>query len=305
MSSFSSSHSVSSSQNTHTVHLAHISDPHLPPPHIPWSAFFLNKRLLSALLWKQKRSKQLQPHINSSLLEHIRRFKTVSAIMVSGDITNFGTREEYMASVPWLRHLPAAPIVVPGNHDAMVAALPENSLDLWKEWSGDTYPFVRYIDHVAIIGLNSAIPTLPFTAYGRVSSAQLLHLDSLLKTLGEQGYCRVIMIHHPPKKGLLKTKKSLLNLKKVSEILRKRGAELVVHGHSHNATVTTVENTDIPLLGVGAASMSSRSLQRRASWNSLLFSRTNNKNCIELTRYDYEGHVMAKRKWVAPLKGHV
>lgn len=302
---FPASFSDAPQHNDQAVHLAHISDPHLPPPSIPWSAFVLNKRLLSAILWKSKRQYQHHPEVNQALLHHIQHFKTLSALLVSGDITNFGTREEYQASVKWLNNLPVPPIVVPGNHDAMVAEPSEKTLDFWIKWSGKVYPFVRYINHVAVIGLNSAIPTLPFTAYGHISRSQLSLLDSLLGKLGDQGYCRVIMIHHPPKKGLMKRQKSLLNIKSFSDILRKRGAELVLHGHSHNATITHVENTDIPLLGIGAASMDTASEQRRASWNSLLFSQKKNGHYIDLTRYDYQGEAMARQQWLRPIKGRI
>ncbi|WP_237442167.1 MULTISPECIES: metallophosphoesterase [unclassified Saccharibacter] len=290
-------------QAAQTISLAHISDPHLPLPSIPWTSFFLNKRLLSALLWRIKRQHCLRPDINKRLLKSIQSVKTLSNILVSGDITNFGTYEEYLSSRSWLQRLPAPPIVVPGNHDIMVPITPEKSLALWKEWSGESYPFVRLIGHVAIIGLNSALPTPPFTAYGYLSKSQLLELESLLETLGKQGYCRVVMIHHPPKKGLLKKQKSLLNTNKLSRILQRRGAELVVHGHSHNATVTTVENTDIPLVGIGAASMYSHCDHRQASWNHFIFTPQTNEHHIQLMRYNYEGEIMTQKQWSAPIGG--
>ncbi|MXV44472.1 metallophosphoesterase [Saccharibacter sp. 17.LH.SD] len=284
------------------VSLAHLSDPHLPPPRLRWTSLFFNKRLLSFLLWKTQRRLAHLSSVNQQLLEKIRSHGNIAATLVSGDITNFGTYEEYQSSQHWLKKLPEPAIVVPGNHDIMVAIPPEKSLHLWGEWCDDVFPFVRVIDHVAIIGLNSAIPTPLFTAYGCLKKRQLAKLETLLDVLGKEGYCRVIMIHHPPKKGLLPLRKSFLGTKAFARVLQRKGAEIVLHGHSHNATINTIEGTKIPLVGVGAASLKSDHPQKEASWNHLLLTPKEHNWHIALTRQNYKGQVMETREWVAPIR---
>lgn len=279
-----------------SISFAHLSDPHLPPPSIPWTSFF-NKRLLSRILWKTKRRHVLCPSITDNLLKNIAQHKNISNLLISGDITNFGSREEYIQAANWLKKLPIVPIVVPGNHDFMAPISYQNSLAFWEKWSGPEFPFVRFIEKVAVIGLNSAIPTLPFTAYGYVSKKQLQRLGTLLAELGEQGYCRVVMLHHPARAGLLPYCKSLLNIGALTKVLRKYGAELVLHGHSHDATLTTIKNTSIPLLGVSAASMKSPISHRKASWNHLTFTPQLKGWKINLIRRDSNGNVLSQLEW--------
>lgn len=287
-----------SSLNRHDsiIHLAHISDPHLPPPTIPWTSF-LNKRLLSRVLWASKRRHLLRPIITEQLLKNISTYTHIRALLISGDLTNFGTKEEYIQAITWLKSLPNLPIVVPGNHDFMAPISHKNSLALWEEWSGKTFPFVRFFDGVAVVGLNSALPTLPFTAYGFINKKQRNNLAKLLAELGKEGYCRVVMLHHPPRKGLLPYRKSLINTHALGEILSSCGAELVLHGHSHDATFTTVENTNIPLLGVSAAAMDSQKLRRMAGWNYLSFKPDREGWNITVQRKTISGHTFSHFTW--------
>ncbi|MCX5615782.1 metallophosphoesterase [Bombella sp. TMW 2.2559] len=275
-----------------------MSDPHLPPPYIAWSSF-LNKRLLSRILWISKRRHLLQPFITKQLLEDIAKHKELSALLISGDITNFGTHEEYQQAANWLKALPLLPVVIPGNHDLMAPISHKNGLALWEKWSDRHFPFIRFFEKVAVIGLNSALPTPPFTAYGRIDRKQLQKLASLLAELDEEGYCRIVMLHHPPHKGLLPYRKSLINTSAFSKVLNTHGAELVLHGHSHDATLTTVEGTNIPLLGVSAASMASDYPQRRASWNHLTFIAHDAGWQIRLLRKDYTGRTLSRMQWLS------
>lgn len=289
---------TSFSRRDPSICLAHMSDPHLPPPAIAWSSF-LNKRLLSRILWRSKRRHVLRPDVTAQLIENIATHKEVSALLISGDITNFGTREEYEQAASWLGKLPISPIVVPGNHDFMAPITYGNSLALWENWAEGNFPFVRCFGKVAVIGLNSALPTLPFTAYGYIGKKQRQKLAKLLAELGKEGYCRVVMLHHPPHKGLLPYRKSLIDTAALAKILQSHGAELVLHGHSHNATLTTVEGTDIPLLGISAAAMDSHHLERKAGWNHLTFTPHEDGWQIKLLRKDYTGTVFSRMKWLS------
>lgn len=278
------------------VSFAHLSDPHLVPPPIPWKRFF-NKRLLSRYFWQKRRRHHHLTSIRDALLNDIRTQSDLDAILISGDLTNFGTPEEFAQAARWLEELPVSPLVVPGNHDAMVHAPYEETLALWEKWGAPSSPYVRQFGEVAVIGVNSAVPNLPFVSGGYVSDDQLERLSSILDEHGRQGHCRVVMLHHPPRTDLLARRNALRNTDAVADILRRHGAELVLHGHSHDATLTTVENSSIPLLGVGAASMKHSLPRRAASWNRLSFTRAEQDWHISVTRRRYDGVVLQTMQW--------
>ncbi|QDH25772.1 metallophosphoesterase [Neokomagataea tanensis] len=254
-------------QNQSCVRIAHLSDPHLPPPPVPWSQAF-NKRGLSLLSWHKHRRHVHQAPLCDALVQDIARTE-VDAIMVSGDLTNFGTPAEFTKAAQWLAALPAPAFVIPGNHDAMVRQPEATGRSKWIDWAAPQYPYCHELNGVAIIGVNSGVPTLPFMASGRVGKQQRQRLATLLKRTHDAGLCRVVMIHHPPCKGLVPWRKALHDMKAVTDVLRAEGAEIVLHGHSHNATLTHIPNSTIPLLGVASASLQSAKPHRQACWNEL------------------------------------
>ena len=277
------------------VTLAHISDPHLPPPPVHWRAA-LNKRALSLLSWKKHRQYVHLTQTCAALVKDIGR-TGVDTILVSGDLTNFGTPDEFASAARWLEALPAPALVIPGNHDCMVRQSASVGLDQWERWSSRQYPYVRLQNGVAIIGVNSGIPTAPFMAYGRVGRRQRERLEALLEQLGKEGLCRVVMIHHPPKRGLVPWRKSLLDYREVAAVLRRAGAELVLHGHSHDATLTHIAGTDIPLLGVASASLTDDRPHRQACWNHLTIHPYEEGWKIDLARHRLDGSVSERASW--------
>lgn len=278
--------------------LAHISDPHLAPPPVPWRKA-LNKRALSLLSWSRHRQHVHLSKTCEALVADIAR-TGVDAVLVSGDLTNFGTPDEFRSAARWLETLPAPALVIPGNHDCMVRQRWSDGLAQWERWSARSYPYVRIMGCVAIVGLNSAIPTAPFMAYGKIGRAQRARLEALLKRLGEDGLCRVVMIHHPPRCGLVPWRKSLHDHQAVSDVLQRSGAEIVLHGHSHDATLTHIDGTDIPLLGVASASLSDSRPHRQACWNYLSIHPYNSGWSISLERHRADGSVSERAEWYRP-----
>jgi len=120
------------------------------------------------------------------------------------------------------------------------------------------FPFLRIRDQIAIIGLSSAETTPPFVAGGHVGKRQLEHLDRLLETLGKAGFFRVVLIHHPPLPGKNSRRKGLWDAADLTEILKKHGPELVLHGHNHKYMLTMLETRRGPIPVVGAPSASAK-----------------------------------------------
>jgi hypothetical protein len=116
---------------------------------------------------------------------------------------------------------------------------------------------VRVRDGVALFNLCSAVPTAPHLATGRLGQAQLDRLDALLGDPAYRDAFRVLLIHHPPVPGAVSKRKSLEDQDALRALLARHGADLVLHGHAHEAMVSTAPGPDgamIPVLGVPSAS---------------------------------------------------
>jgi 3',5'-cyclic AMP phosphodiesterase CpdA len=128
--------------------------------------------------------------------------------------------------------------------------------DLQWERSGgapaDSFPFVRRIGPLALIGLSSAVPTPPFFASGTLGSTQLAALRDILAQLGAEGAFRIVLIHHPPLYAKGHRRKALTDASEFGGVVRAAGAELVLHGHMHLATLGHIG--EVPVIGVPSAS---------------------------------------------------
>ncbi len=256
--------------------LAHLSDPHLPPPKgaFGWRDL-LSKRLLSRIAWRRKRNEH-RPEILATLVADLKAYAP-DHVAITGDLTNFASPVELEAARLWLEALgPARDITVsPGNHDALVDAGGPPFVP-WTPWLGDhgeaSFPQVRIRDGVAIFNLCSATPTALHLATGRLGADQLSRLDA---RLADPAWCdlfRVVLIHHPPVAGAVSARKALEDQDDLRAVLARRGADLVLHGHAHEALVATAPGPDgrmIPVLGVPSASAQGHGRHPAARWHGI------------------------------------
>ncbi|MGI9419626.1 MAG: metallophosphoesterase family protein, partial [Geminicoccaceae bacterium] len=152
------------------------------------------------------------------------------------------------------------------NHDAyleipwsqsfgrLAAYMAQNGQELKTDVS--SFPYVRKIGQVAIVGVSSAIPTRWFSAAGMIGQAQLVRLRMMLRELGEDGYFRTVLVHHPPIEGSARVRKQLRDGKGFREVVADAGAELVLHGHNHRFDQGDVQTPlgKAPVIGVPSAS---------------------------------------------------
>ena len=242
--------------------LAHISDLHLPPPKgaFGWRDL-LSKRLLSRIAWRSKHQEH-RPEVLAALVADLKA-QAPDHIAITGDLTNYASPAEFEAARHWLEALgPSRDITVsPGNHDALVGARSGDSFASWTPWLGDDgqarFPQARVRDRVVLFNLCSAVPTAPHLATGRLGEAQLRRLAALLADPAYRDDFRVLLIHHPPVPGAVAKRKSLEDLDALRAVLAEHGADLILHGHAHDAMVATVPGPNgamIPVLGVPSAS---------------------------------------------------
>jgi 3',5'-cyclic AMP phosphodiesterase CpdA len=240
--------------------LAHLSDPHLPPPPgaFGWRDL-ASKRLLSRLAWRRK-GHQHSPAVLAAVVADLQAYGP-DHVAVTGDLTNFASTAEFAAARAWLQTLgPTRNITIsPGNHDALVATGGPERFAPWAPWLGDgdtlDFPHVRLRDGVAVINLCTAVPTAPWLAAGRVGEDQLRRLSTALAGL-EHDLFKVVLIHHPPTAGAVSRRKALVDQDELRRVLAGGGVDLVLHGHAHEALVGAIPGPrgPIPVLGVPSAS---------------------------------------------------
>ena len=262
-----------------TFQLAHLSDLHLGPMPIVWPWHWTVKRAFGVANWMFKRRHLHIPVLADLILADISR-QAIDHIAVSGDLTNIGIPGEHRRALAWLQRAgpPERISAVPGNHDIYCRLWRDRGVMRWTRYmssivyqqtgldehsapkqSHDTsgiFPFVRRWGKIALIGVNSAIPTKTGSAIGEIGPGQLQRLEAVLTDLQRQQVCRVVMLHHPPLPGQAGPARALRDAHRLEHILTTAGAELVIHGHNHRNMLEYRDWRTRPLPVVGAPSCS-------------------------------------------------
>ena len=252
--------------------LAHFSDPHLGPLPSVRLPDILNKRFFGYLSWIRRRQAVHRPEVLDALAKDLAS-QAPDHVVITGDLTNIALIEEFSRVETWLRRLgePDRISVIPGNHDAYVAVPWATSLAKWQDFmtsesvgggtpavpSGpESFPFVRFRGPAAILGLSTAQPTPLFCAHGTLGSAQLGRLHALLRQLGQDGWCRIVLLHHPPNPNGIAWRKRLVDAEPFRQVIADSGAELILHGHDHTfgEARITAGRAQVPVFGVPSAS---------------------------------------------------
>lgn len=252
---------------------AHISDLHLPfEPHLTLRQH-LSKRQLSVWSWRRRHA--VQSHAVLTALTQDLQAHALDHIVVTGDVTNFSLPGEFRQAAAWLAALAPADRIslVPGNHDALVPVPVADGLGLWSAWMPlqDGWPFVRRVGQVSLIALNSALPTAPLLARGRLGAEQLARLERCLAAEGTAGQTRIVMLHHPAAASAIGWRKALADGAELRDVLRRCGAELVLHGHARGARLDTVAGPAgaIPCLCVPSSTALPNPQDEGARWHLL------------------------------------
>ncbi len=262
--------------------LAHLSDVHLGPlPPITWHQL-LSKRITGYANWKLNRGHSHQDEVLSGLVDDIKQ-RSPDHIVLTGDVINLGLNAEITNALAWLEAFgsPQKVSLVCGNHDAYVPGSLEQAFENWQPYlSGDDgspirsavdYPVVRRRGNISFILCNSACATPVFFATGCFDQRQMEGLEQILEQEGAQGQCRVVLIHHPPVDGQTRFQKRLVGAQYFRNAIKKSGAELILHGHTHVDSLAKIEGPDgyVPVLGVPAAGQSPGGKRPAARYNLL------------------------------------
>lgn len=255
--------------------LAHLSDPHLGP----LAGFSLHqligKRATGYINWRRKRRHAHDMDILALIVADIRA-RQPDHVACTGDVAHIGLPNEFRTAIGFLDTLGPRESVsfVPGNHDAYARSSLKALAGHLGPWcagddGGAGYPWYRRRGPIALIGLNTGIPTLPLMATGRVGAAQIAATEKLLDRARDEGLIRVVLIHHPPYLGGARRGRELVDAGLFEAMLKRKGADLVLHGHNHKFALAwrPGPERDVPIVGVPSASIGPLGHGELASWH--------------------------------------
>ncbi|HEY0709856.1 MAG TPA: metallophosphoesterase [Polyangia bacterium] len=252
--------------------LAHVTDPHFRPRAGTFAGAgvgdFFGKRAIGAvnLVVNRRRKHRME------LLEAMRAdlsARRPDHVAVTGDLGNISIDEEWREARRWLEALgmPGDAItVIPGNHDAYVEEVVarrgfETTFGQFQTAdlrAGENhYPFVRVRGDLALLGVNTCVPTGDLGAWGEIGSAQLARLEALLTSPALADKTRVVLLHHPPVMVKPPESRNLRDRDQLAAVIGRAGASLILHGHDHRderATLMGPRGVAVPVVGAGSAS---------------------------------------------------
>jgi len=160
----------------------------------------------------------------------------VDMAIVAGDLTDFGTAEEYQLFRDIMEPLGIPYCAIPGNHDN-VAAMRTGFAD--QKWMPNSGPinWTEEFEDLALVGLDSNVEG---EAHGHLTDATLDYLQQKLAALQQKPV--IVAIHHPPiLTGIEKMDiQNLRDSRKLQTILSEYHGELkLVCGHIHRNIIAS------------------------------------------------------------------
>ncbi len=156
-------------------------------------------------------------------------------VVVSGDLVDTGTPEEYAHLKQLLAPLKWPIAVLPGNHDARGPMRQAFADQAYAQPSGPLNQKVN-VGELDIIMLDSSVPDAP---HGLLDTPTLAWLDSTLAASTRRP--ALIFLHHPPfVTGIWHMdRQNLHNADALAEVVRRHPrTRLVAAGHVHRSTLT-------------------------------------------------------------------
>jgi 3',5'-cyclic AMP phosphodiesterase CpdA len=240
----------------------------------PWR--YLNKRLTGGVNLAMGRARSHDVRLFDEIVRLVPGLE-VDHFVVTGDLTNLSLESEFAFVRAKLETVPVPITVIPGNHDVYTRGSARHRR--FEQYLGhlmegerigdETYPFMLRRDDVALIGVSTAVATLPLYATGRVGEPQLERVALLLDRARAEGLCRIVLIHHPPVAGVSKARHDLIDIEAFGEVIAEHGAELILHGHEHVRFEGALPGPDgfVPVHGIGSGTSLSNRPGRQASFS--------------------------------------
>ncbi|EFL88484.1 phosphodiesterase [Ahrensia sp. R2A130] len=158
----------------------------------------------------------------------------IDMAIVTGDLTDFGTEEEYQRFRELMSPLAIPYRAVPGNHDDVSLMRACFSDEDWMPADGPIN-WISDFENLTLIGLDSSVPDM---AHGHLVDDTLAFLKSALAA--RTGNPVIVALHHPPiMTGIEKMDiQNLRESRKLQSILSDHEHELrLICGHVHRNIV--------------------------------------------------------------------
>lgn len=165
-------------------------------------------------------------------------------VIVSGDFTQIGIDHEFKTARDFMANLPAPTFCVPGNHDVPHYNLWHRIISPYKKYQeyviDNLSPLIEN-PQVIILGLNSARGILPHWnwANGALSGSQRQRVKEVFRA--EEQRWKICVFHHPIHKQLeTPLDVTVFGAKEMLSVIREQEVDLVLTGHVHHASLTTI-----------------------------------------------------------------
>lgn len=254
-----------------TYTIAHITDLHIPSPQKFEKGDKNIKRILGHMSWERNRKAKHLHSVLDALRKDLKESKP-DYLCITGDQTNLGLDNEFDLSRKWIEQLrdelgldDTKISVIPGNHDAYGAKFYDKIDKHWRKWiksdNGESgFPFIRAAGPAVIIGLSSAVETLPFYANGILGTNQMDKMQELIKTVPKDKLS-IVLCHHPVQNDAAVKRKALWDAKAFQQRLKQKPQiDIVLHGHTHRIHHEFLQgpDKDVVILGAGSGSYAKR-----------------------------------------------
>ena len=163
----------------------------------------------------------------------------VDMVIVTGDLTDFGTEEEYLRFRSLMEPLTVPYRAVPGNHDDVEVMRSCFSDQSWMPSQGPIN-WIEHFDGLAVIGLDSSVAG---SAHGHLNDETLVFLSKILEAQNDNP--TIVTMHHPPVATGIE-KMDIQNLRESTQLERilsgYKGALRLTCGHIHRNIVAPFGN---------------------------------------------------------------
>lgn len=157
----------------------------------------------------------------SRTVKSINKDSSISFVVITGDITEFGADEEIIQAKKILDSLSKPWHIIPGNHDANWSESGSNTFK--KVFGAETFSFTH--NNFLFLGTASG-PNMRMSP-GQVPREHLVWLDSALTHMKDPAMPIIFLNHYPQDS-------SLNNWFDVIDRLKKRNIQLILCGHGHS-----------------------------------------------------------------------
>lgn len=182
-------------------------------------------------------------NLMSKIIEEINTKVKPHAVIVTGDLTDDGFRQEYTHVQNYLKRIECPNIVcVPGNHDS------RNVGYLHFEEIMGPRSHVSRVDGMTIVGVDSSEPDLES---GRVGRERYLWIKEVFDTSD----FKVFVLHHHliPVPGTGRERNIVHDAGDLLQTLVEAEVDLVLTGHKHVSHVWCLENLIVATAGTAAS----------------------------------------------------